>query len=114
MQQIDHLFPRHNPNRHDKSDGKTCRTVLSCWKCNNDRDRRECALLPKQWFYDHGLSQSLTMRPIEELLEKEQLLSNWIPKSNKKRKEKERNLGFIREAIKIMKEKCDMLDKIIS
>jgi len=65
---IDHVRPRHHPDRlRPPRPGETLH-VLACWKCNNDRDKRELAEKPKEWFEQNGGSIPLAKRPIEELV----------------------------------------------
>lgn len=47
MATIDHLIPRYDARRLSKNRGEE-RTVLCCWKCNNDRARREYESLPQE------------------------------------------------------------------
>jgi 5-methylcytosine-specific restriction endonuclease McrA len=66
---IDHLRPRHHPGRlepyHHGQEPR--RHVLACWKCNNDRDKRELADKPKEWFEQNGGSPPLHKRDELEL-----------------------------------------------
>lgn len=77
---IDHLRPRHHPGRLEPAKNQEVRRVLSCWKCNNERDQRESAALPKQWFYDHGGSRPATEKPLDDLIRIEQLLCRKLEK----------------------------------
>lgn len=79
---IDHLHPRYHPDRLKPEDG-TKRHVLACWKCNNDRDTQERAVLPKEWFYERGCSKPLSMRPIDELKRSLAILRAMRPKGRK-------------------------------
>jgi hypothetical protein len=63
---IDHLRPRHHPLRREPANGDI-RHVLACFRCNNDRDKRELSEKPKEWFYENGGSKPLTMKTTTEL-----------------------------------------------
>lgn len=63
---IDHLRPRHHPERHVPANGEV-RHVLACFRCNNDRDKRELAEKPKEWFYENGGSKPLSLKSTDEL-----------------------------------------------
>lgn len=45
MATLEHLYSRLDYRRHDKNDGKTERTVLSCHKCNQERAKEQDQLL---------------------------------------------------------------------
>jgi hypothetical protein len=63
---LDHLHPRHHPDRLMPADG-ALRHVLSCSKCNNERDTRERAALPKEWFYERGCGKPLALQCVGDL-----------------------------------------------
>lgn len=91
---IDHLHPRHHPDRLKPND-LTIRHVLSCWKCNNDRDTRERAALDKSWFYERGCSKPLSMRPTEELERSLGILRAKKPKGRKNRESVDKSIADI-------------------
>lgn len=64
---IDHLRPRHHPDRLEPAVSGEVRRVLACFRCNNDRDKRELAALPKEWFYENGGNKPLSTKTNEEL-----------------------------------------------
>lgn len=64
---IDHLRPRHHPLRREPAKNGEVRHVLACFKCNNERDTRELAVKPKEWFYENGGSKPMAHKTIEEL-----------------------------------------------
>lgn len=64
---IDHLRPRHHPGRREPIKPGEVRHVLSCWKCNNDRDKRELREKPKEWFYENGGARPMAAKSLEEL-----------------------------------------------
>lgn len=97
---IDHLRPRHHPDRLVPANGEI-RRVLSCWQCNNDRDTYERAQLPKEWFYEHGGTRPATDRSLDELKRIEALLLNRQPTSKRKRAKHYRNILAIRDVIKL-------------
>lgn len=64
---IDHIRPRHHPDRLKRPEPDEVLQVLSCWKCNNERDRRELAEKPKEWFEQNGGAVPLHRRSVEDL-----------------------------------------------
>jgi hypothetical protein len=99
---IDHLRPRHHPGRLEPAKNQEVRRVLSCWKCNNERDQRESSELPKEWFYERGLPRPLTDQPLEELERIEALL---LHKRPKKKRDKERvyaSIVAVRDAMRFV------------
>jgi hypothetical protein len=46
MATVDHLRTKYDPNRWTNNNGKEERTVLACFKCNNDRAAKENASRP--------------------------------------------------------------------
>lgn len=103
---IDHLRPRHHPERLVPARGGEVRRVLSCWKCNNERDQRESAQLPKEWFYEHGGTRPASERSVDELKRIEMLLLSRPPKSKRKIAKHYRNIVAIRDAIKAKESLC--------
>lgn len=73
--------------------------MLSCWQCNNERDRHELSIKPKEWFYQNGQSVPLSMRPLEELRRVEAHLAAKEPRRKADRLNVERSLAAVREAI---------------
>lgn len=97
---IDHLRPRHHPDRLIPANGEI-RRVLSCWKCNNDRDAYERAQLPKEWFYEHGGSRPAADRTLEELKRIENILLSRPPTNKRKLPRHYRSILAIRDAIRL-------------
>lgn len=64
---IDHIRPRHHPERREPPKPGQVLLVLSCWRCNNERDKRELATKPKEWFEQQGGTKPLSKRSDEEL-----------------------------------------------
>lgn len=64
---IDHIRPRHHPDRTKPPEPGETLLVLSCWRCNNDRDKQELAEKPKEWFIERGGAIPISMRSIEEV-----------------------------------------------
>jgi hypothetical protein len=95
---IDHLRPRHHPGRLIPANGEI-RRVLSCWKCNNDRDQFESSLLPKEWFYEHGCTRPLTERTLDELQRIEALLLSKEPSRKRDRERIHASVEAVRDAI---------------
>jgi hypothetical protein len=85
---IDHLYPRHHPDRLKPLEyHRELRHVLSCWKCNNERDTLERSLLPKEWFYQRGCGKPLTMKTTEELVKVLTTLKAKRPKGKKNKQQ---------------------------
>jgi hypothetical protein len=96
---IDHLRPRHHPLRREPAKNQEVRRVLSCFKCNNDRDREELAKLPREYFYEMGQGKPLTMKPLNELKQIEALLLAKEPKRNRDRRRIYSSLVAVRDVI---------------
>lgn len=64
---IDHIRPRHHPDRLKPQEPGEVLHVLACNQCNNDRDKRELAEKPKEWFEENGGQAPLYKRSDEEL-----------------------------------------------
>jgi hypothetical protein len=64
---IDHLRPRHHPDRLKLPKPGERLHVLACSKCNNERDRQELLAKPKEWFEQNGGSKPLHKRTVEEI-----------------------------------------------
>lgn len=65
---IDHIRPRHHPDRRKPPEPHEVLRVLACAKCNNERDKRELAQKPKEWFEERGGSTPIHKRSIEDLV----------------------------------------------
>lgn len=96
---IDHLRPRHHPGRREPTNGKEFRRVLACWKCNNERDRREHEAMPREKLWAMCGSVPLSMRPVEELKRVEGILTAKNPTRAADRRRIEKSLAEIRAAI---------------
>lgn len=49
---IEHLDSRYNPDR-GKSENEE-RTTLACWRCNNDRNKIEQELMPREILHERS------------------------------------------------------------
>jgi hypothetical protein len=65
---VDHIRPRHHPDRGKRPEPGQVLRVLSCWRCNNDRDRDELKNKPTEWHLSRGGSVPLRLRPTEDLI----------------------------------------------
>jgi hypothetical protein len=97
---IDHLRPRHHPGRLEPIEHQEIRRVLSCFKCNNERDTRERAELPKEWFYERGCGKPVSTKSLEELRAVEAKLAAITPRNERDRRRVAESIAAIREAIK--------------
>lgn len=99
MATIDHLRPRHHPARGEPANGDV-RRVLSCHKCNNDRDRIELSRLPREYFYNRGEGKPLSMKSLEELQHIEAILLAKRPRGRADREKVYQSLVAVRHAIR--------------
>lgn len=65
---LDHLRSRWHPQRAEPNPMREERTVLSCWKCNNDRNTEEQLALPKEerWRRSGCYPQSMQHAVVEQ------------------------------------------------
>lgn len=96
---IDHLRPKHHPQRHEPARDREIRRVLSCWKCNNERDNRERKLLPKEYFYENGGGTPLAFKTLEQLEKIEQTLLRKCPKGGRDKRSVAESLERVRRTI---------------
>lgn len=64
---IDHIRPRHHPDRQKPPEPGELLHVLACNQCNNERDKRELAEKPKEWFEENGGQPPLDKRSDEDV-----------------------------------------------
>lgn len=62
---IDHTNSRWNPNRQKPNNGREVRRVLSCHKCNHERNVKEMKQLPKEVLWEKSRRKPLLDRIIE-------------------------------------------------
>lgn len=93
---IDHLRPRHHPGRHEPNPNGELRRVLSCYKCNNERDRWEHENMPREKLWRMCGSVPLSMRPLEELRRAEAALLSKQPTRKRDRERVGASLAAVR------------------
>ncbi len=92
---IDHIRPRHHPDRGKRPEPGERLHVLACWKCNNERDHRERAALPKEYHWQKCGSLPLSERPTEEIRATLEMLRARPPYRSSKRKQWRASLAAI-------------------
>lgn len=97
---IDHLRPRHHPGRLEPCNGREFRRVLSCFKCNNERDRIEHEMMPREKLWEMCGNYPLSTKPLDELKRIESILLAKEPKRKADRESIYRSLVAVRDAMR--------------
>ena len=97
---LDHVRARHHPDRLKPPEPGEVLHVLSCWKCNNERDREELQAKPKEYLRQKSRSAApLDERSLEELEQLLAFLRSHRPHYRTKRERLKRSIKAVTEAI---------------
>lgn len=81
---IDHIRPRHHPDRLKPANGEVLH-VLACSKCNNERDKRELAEKPLEWHHAQSRAFPLAKCATEVLEQKLKYIAGIRPRGRSNR-----------------------------
>lgn len=96
---LDHVRARHHPDRTKPPEPGEVLHVLSCWRCNNERDRRELREKPIEYLRQKCKTIPLEDRRLEELEDLLNFLLTRKPLNPHKRRRWECSLANVRAAI---------------
>ncbi len=100
---VEHYFSRYSPSR-----GKCPhiqRNVLACWKCNNERGRREQDSMPRDFLHKKSGSPPLAEISMADLIYKEKILTSDSAKASGRNPKLIKSLEIIQA--EIQRRTCD-------
>ncbi|MCI0391869.1 MAG: hypothetical protein MOB07_24265 [Acidobacteria bacterium] len=96
---LDHVRARHHPDRLKRPESGDVLHVLSCWRCNNERDRQQLQAKPKEYLHDKCGNKPLDQRSLEELEQLLAFLQSHAPYHPTKRAKRRDSIKAVAEAI---------------